>query len=264
MISLKILRPPVVVKANKKYFPTIGQSMCYFLIKHTDSSKKTTIENSQNEKFDVFLQNRSINPVNEWTSKTEQLISTYISNDKNGFIRTKDGVNTTNVANGKIKVLINDSKYFYTNNTDVEGYKMPKYMLFRMQPSSKGILDKTGELGASSQVYFLPLKQYNLNEIKHINSFFNSDTYNTLQKITTTGQYLKDSFVKTLDIDKIIKSSKIKHFITKKHRKGGTSLKSRKTYNYSKKIKSKSLKAVKKGGRNKTIKHKKNSFFKLW
>ncbi len=74
-----------------------------------------------------------------------------------------------------------------------------------MQPSSQGIIDKTGHLGLSSQIYFLPLEEYSTNEIKGIEGFFKSSIYKKLQQITTTGQYLKDSFIKNLNIDKIKK-----------------------------------------------------------
>lgn len=246
---------------KKRYFPSIGQSMCYFLIKNqpTDNSQKTIIESSEGNKFNTILQDRSINPVNNWTSQTENLINIYLTNEHNGFIRTKDGVNTSNVNNGKIKVIINDSKDFLTNNQNIEGYGIKKYILFRMQPSSQGILDKTGKLGLSSQIYFLPLKQYSVTEINAIDNFFKSDIYKKLQQITTTGQYLKDSFIKNLNINKIIKSSKLKNFITKKHRENKI-----KKDNASKKITNfiKKTKNRKRGGSKKTRKN--TSIFKLW
>ena len=191
---------------QKRYFPSIGQSMCYFLIQNKDASNNiTSIESSDGKIFDTTLKNRSINPVNDWTSQTEKLINTYLTDDKNRFIRTKDGVSVKNEEHGKIKVIINEGKDFFTNQRDVEGYGIKKYILFRMQPSSQGIIDKTGHLGLSSQIYFLPLEEYSKNEIKGIEGFFKSNIYKKLQQITTTGQYLKDSFIKNLNIDKIKK-----------------------------------------------------------
>ena len=252
---------------QKRYFPTIGKSMCYFLVKNSNSSdNKTEIEGSDGKIFDIGLKNRSINPVYDWNVETEKLMDMYMSNDKNGFIRTKDGISVPKVESGSIKVIINGDKHFFTNNPDVEGYKIKKYILFRMQPSSQGLLDKTGKLGLSGQIYFLPLQEYKINEINAIDKFFKSDIYKKLQQITTTGQYLKDSFIKNLDLNKIIHSSKIKKFITKKHREGNQKDKASKTITKFIKIKNKqkTKKQPTKTGGKKTRKHNKSLFNKFW
>lgn len=115
------------------------------------------------------------------------------------------------------------------------------FTLFRMQPSADGLLDSKGKFGlTTNQIYYLPLENYSDNDIQKIVKFFDSEEYKILQKTTTTGQFLKDGFIKSLDINKIIgkkskpmiiennssdidlektmAAKKIKSFITKKHR----------------------------------------------
>lgn len=194
---------------QKRFFPTVGQSMCYFLIQTKQSGNNgglTSIESSSDkEPIKVLLENRSINPVNNWTLQNEKLVDMYITDTKNGFTRTKDGVAIRPVKEGAITVIVNSNKEFKTNEKEVEGYKIPKYILYRMQPSSQGRLDKSGVLGLSAQIYFLPLNEYTKKQIESIDRFFKSDIYKTLQQLTTTGQYLKDAFIKHLNINKILK-----------------------------------------------------------
>lgn len=75
-----------------------------------------------------------------------------------------------------------------------------------------------------------------------IENFFISQDYRKLQQITTTGQYLKDIFIKHIDIQKIIKNyaaTKLQAIIRgkqirKKHnitKKGGYIRKSKRLYN---------------------------------
>jgi hypothetical protein len=192
---------------KRRYFPTVGQSMCYFLIQNKkDTPHKrmpTTIQSGEKESIEVELKDRSINPVNNWTLHNEKLMDKYITNHQNGFIRTKDIVKLEG-SSGKITVIVNSEKDYTTNDDTIQGYKIRKYILYRMQPSAQGRLDKTGRYGLFSQIYYLPLKDYTDKQIESIKEFFESDMYRTLQQVTTTGQYLKDAFIKSIDISKII------------------------------------------------------------
>lgn len=191
------------IKSN--YFPGIGQQMCYFLLRKTKTNNhKTTITNNKGNSFDVVMKDRSVNPVGDWSPSTEKLINEYLNNDnQNSFIRTSEE-KIQNIPSGKIKVLINSTESIKTNNRDVEGYGITKFILFRMQPSVEGILDSTGNIGLSTdQIYYLPLEGYNKTDIGKIVNFFKSEQYKILQKATTTGQFLKDGFIKSINIDKI-------------------------------------------------------------
>jgi hypothetical protein len=263
------------IKTN--YFPGIGQQMCYFLIrKRKTNGYKTTITNNKGISFDVVIEDRGINPVGDWSPNTEKLIDQYMNNNKqNNFIRTSEK-NIKNSPDGKIKVLINSTNSIRTNDKNVEGYGVTKFILFRMQPAVEGILDSTGNIGLSTdQIYYLPLEGYNKTDINKIVKFFKSEPYKILQKATTTGQFLKDVFIKSININKIIGKSpksliveesenssevdkkeeagkKIKTLITKKHRE-----------------KKQQTKKSSKGGKKYTRKHKpskktRKTFFSLF
>ena len=191
---------------KKTYFPKIGQSMCYFLVQKNKkiSGFETTIINQKNDEIKVILENRPVNPISDWNNKTEKLIRKYINLEKNNFIRTTDSVKIHESSDGDITVIINANKSIRTNNKNIEGYKIPKYIFFRMQPSADGIMDKTGNFGLGQQIYYLPLSTYNSEQKILIDNFFKSNDYKTLQQITTTGQYLKDAFIKSLNINKIL------------------------------------------------------------
>lgn len=226
-----------------RYFPGIGQQMCYFLLKKIKTNGfKTKITNNKDNKIDVIIKDRAINPVVDWSIYTEKIINEYIdTNKQNNFKRTSE-VNIENNPDGKIKVLINSNESVKTNNKDIEGYGLSKFILFRMQPAAEGVLDATGNVGLSTdQIYYLPLEEYNKTDVNNIIKFFKSEQYRVLQKATTTGQFLKDAFIKSININKIVgktlkrkliieddssnsvtikrdAAKKIKSFVTKKHR----------------------------------------------
>ena len=228
---------------RQRYFPKIGQSMCYFLVqKRKTVNFKTTIISQDGSKFVVVLKSRAINPVNEWTKETELLVEKYIGKDINGYKRSRDGVTIPENSSGSISVIMNSKNTKKTNKSDIEGYHIPKYILFRMQPPATGIFDETGRFGVGPQIYYLSLSDYNRSQRLLIDKFFNSQDYRKLQQITTTGQYLKDTFVKHIDIAQIIenqaatkiqavtrgKQTRKKHNITKK---GGNFKRSKRIYN---------------------------------
>ena len=76
-----------------------------------------------------------------------------------------------------------------------------------MNPTNPGILDFKGNYGLYAQIYYIPIKNIN---VKKMEAFFNSDNYNTLVKSITTSQFLKDSFVKYIDINQFLINPNIK------------------------------------------------------
>jgi type I restriction-modification system DNA methylase subunit len=206
---LKIINYDVIhINLNNiknRFFTGIGQNMCYFLLKKTKTNEyNTNIINNNGEDLNIIIKDRSVNPVANWSQTTEELIDKFIMNDTNDFIRT-NAKKITLDPNGKMSVLENSTKKHKTNDDEIQGYKIPKFILFRMRPSADGLLDVEGNLGLmTDQIYYLPLEKYSNAEIQKIITFFNSEEYKTLQKITTTSQFLKDAFIKSLNIDKII------------------------------------------------------------
>jgi superfamily II DNA or RNA helicase len=241
-----MLYDTIIINFNnirQRYFPNIGQSMCYFLVqKRKTLNSKTIIISQDGSKFSIVIKSRPINPVNEWTKDTEILVEKYIGEQENGYKRTRDGVSIPENSNGSVSVIMNSKDIKKTNNSNIEGVNVPKYILFRMQPSATGIFDKTGQFGVGPQIYYLSLIPYTISQRKMIENFFISQDYRKLQQITTTGQYLKDIFIKHIDIQKIIKNhaaTKLQAItrgkqIRKKHnitKKGGYIRKSKRLYN---------------------------------
>ena len=73
---------------QKRYFPSIGQTMCYFLVQTGTKNNKTKIlqiNNQDNKNISIILKDRNINPVRDWTSETEKIFSDYITTEKNDF-----------------------------------------------------------------------------------------------------------------------------------------------------------------------------------
>lgn len=66
-----------------------------------------------------------------------------------------------------------------------------------MKPTNEGLLDFKGVYGLYAQIYFIPIKGIN---IKKLQQFFTSNEYRTLVNSVTTSQYLKDAFVKHINI----------------------------------------------------------------
>jgi hypothetical protein len=198
---------------QQRYFPNIGQSMCYFLVQNKtyDDKFETSITNNDSKQLHIVLRDRCINPVREWNNETEKLFNKYITNEKNAFKRTHEGVTLTSDKNGTIQVVMNADKTINTTNNNAEGYKIIKFFLFRMQPARDGVLDSTGKFGLGQQIYYIPLTNFNKLQIEKISRFFKGNEYRKLQESTTTGQYLKDSFISHINISKVIESSN-KHF----------------------------------------------------
>ena len=184
---------------QKTYFPGIGQPMCYFLVEKNKKNVffETTIINQTNNKFKVNLKDRPVNPIRNWTIETERLIAKYITNTENDFKRTSDNKIPRKDANGTITIIESATSKYKTNDTTAQGYKIPKYILFRMKPTNEGLLDFKGTYGLYAQIYFIPIKGINIKKLQH---FFTSNEYRTLVNSATTSQYLKDALVKHINI----------------------------------------------------------------
>ena len=184
---------------QKTHFPGIGQSMCYFLVEKSKKQNnfKTTIINQKDDKLFIELQNRPVNPIRNWTNETEKLILKYITKEENAFKRTSDDDTPPRNDNGNIIVIESAKREYKTNDQTSQGYKVPKYILFRMSPTHEGKLDLKGNYGLYAQIYFIPIKGIN---VKKLQGFFSSEDYKLLVNSITTSQYLKDSFVKHIDM----------------------------------------------------------------
>ena len=195
---------PIYIFLNdlkKRWFPRVGSNlkMCYFVIVNETYCGDTLIENRRGN-VRVSLQNRTVNPVEDWTLENDALISKYLG-EKNNFVRTSD---TIKVEPGDVLYLQNPERISsVAMNEKIKKdsqYGKEKYILFRMKPFEKGIHDM-GNFLLAPQIFFLPLENHTKEEKKRIISFFESETWEKIVRSTTTSQFLKGGLVDFLNIN---------------------------------------------------------------
>ena len=219
---------------QKRYFPKIGQSMCYFLVENSqkNTNVKTIIVNQYGEKLNVILQNRSVNPIRNWTAKTELLLKKYLIHSENKAVYNR-GTDESDYMGGKYEVIYKPNKNLHTDNIALApGLGFKKMVLFENIPESEGKLDITGNYGVGPHTIYIPFET--IIEGKILHNFFKSQDYKDLLKAILTSQYLKISIIKHLNFKKIFEqpnlkiNSAVKKYITHKNlnsKKGGNSKK---------------------------------------
>lgn len=237
-----ILLNTILISFNniqRTHFPGIGQSMCYFLVQNSIKIPTfQTIIISQNSYFKVVLKDRSVNPVNEWTKKTEDLISLYTHNEANKAIYYR-GLKESNYSerDGKYEVIYTPTKKLYTNDESLApGRGISKIVLFEYKPSANGYLDVDGNYGVGPHTIYIPFEKKS--HAKKLERFFSSPEYKELVRLTTTSGRLKISFIRSIKIDFILQQELAATKIQQAHRtktnkrrnKGGNQL--RKTRKY--------------------------------
>jgi 2-polyprenyl-3-methyl-5-hydroxy-6-metoxy-1,4-benzoquinol methylase len=185
---------PKHIYFNLKRWFSVGQNlkMCYFVLSN-EERHLTAIETKCI--FTTFLKAR-INPVEEWSEESEQLLQKYLSTERNGFKITNkrhrleaEKLGTWGEKKGEVRVYQNQQRFFFTHSDEIIE---EKYVLFRMKPFDCGVCEKCL---LSSDIYFLPLTDYSTEEKERICRFFHSDDYQTLARVTTTSQYLKAGLI---------------------------------------------------------------------
>jgi Eco57I restriction-modification methylase len=191
---------------RQKYFPKIGQEMCYFLVhKVPRKNKTTTIIDLNGEKFDVILKDRPVNPVRQWTKETEKIIDKYISNEKNVSKYNRGTSKNDYSKSGKYSVIYTPKEILYTDNEKLApDYKVKKVVLFEFK-THQPIFDETGKYGLGPHTFSIPVK--NNVDGKILERFFKSNIYQSILESTTTSQYLKSSLISHLNINKILNKS---------------------------------------------------------
>ena len=215
---------------QKRYFPKIGQSMCYFLVENSqkNTNVKTIIVNQYGEKLNVILQNRSVNPIRNWTAKTELLLKKYLIHSENKAVYNR-GTDESDYMGGKYEVIYKPNKNLHTDNIALApGLGFKKMVLFENIPESEGKLDITGNYGVGPHTMYIPFETNT--EGKILQNFFKSTDYKDLLNSILTSQYLKTSIIKHLNLIKIFEqpnlkiTSAIANFFTRKNinsKKGG-------------------------------------------
>ena len=136
-----------------------------------------------------------------------------------------------------------------------------------MSPTHEGRLDFKGNYGLYAQIYFIPIKGIN---VKKLQGFFSSEDYKTLVNSVTTSQYLKDSFVKHIDIGLFSLKRQTKKALSSDNYSPDDSVKNISEHILSEPGKTKETKKQTKGkkggakpGKKRTRKNK-DSMWKLW
>jgi len=189
---------------QKRYFPSIGQSMCYFLVQvsNKNDNLETTINNNIDHSFKLILENRPINPISDWTLNTEKIVRDYISSNRNEAVYNR-GTNKSSYNIGKYTVVYTPEQMLYTNNHKLaSGIGIKKIILFEYKPFAIPFIDNTGKYGVGPHTFYIPFKKNT--EGKLMERFFKSNIYKTLVKVSITSQYLKTSLVSYLNINKIL------------------------------------------------------------
>jgi hypothetical protein len=209
---------------RKTFFPKIGISMCYFLIQKRikDSKLKTSILNQDNNIIEVILKNRPINPISEWTEKTETIVNQYLSEIQNNAHYFR-GNSEKDYTGGKYKVIYTPDKILRTNDIKMApGIDIKKIVLFETKPMEDGILDN-GTHGVGPHTIYVPVNTEKDGRL--LNTFFSSDIYKTLVKVSLTSQYLKTSLISHIDINKILNTPNNPFYIRGKLSVGGSTRK---------------------------------------
>ncbi len=196
---------------KKKYFPKVGQNlrMCYFVLKR-ESCRPTLIETAHSSSYILLSPTSTVNPVEDWTEENEILLRKYLGK-RNGFKRTGEKNSkciqaltenlTENLTDSPTNYIIQNPSRQKPIWIDSEKEILlglqpfgPKYILFRMQPYEKGIYDKHSQYILHSQIYYL------LSPTDSQQSFFESEIFYKLVKMTTTSQFLKNGLIEYINV----------------------------------------------------------------
>lgn len=187
----------------QRFFPGIQQYMCYFLLQKIAGKSKTVIENTNGSHFQIFLADRPMNPVRDWTLKTERMIKKYISNKKNIAIYNR-GKPLSSYKGNKYSLIYTKTKKLTCNNIDFAvGLGIKKAVIFLISTDLDFVMDYEGKYGVGPNTFYIP---FDTNaEGKRLEHFLNSSDYKELALATkTTRQYLKIGFIQHLNLEKIM------------------------------------------------------------
>ena len=246
---------------QKRYFPRIGQSMCYFLVETStkNNKTKTQVNNQDNKTISIILKDRNINPVRDWTFETEKIFSEYITTVRNDSVYYR-GTTESDYEGGKYTVIYlpnRDNIYLKTNNEKLApGLGIKKIVLFETVPASNGIVDYNGEYGVGPHTIYIPFQSNT--EGKLLERFFKSQIYRKLvDSSQTSHRYLKVTLISYLNLNKILlnRVPKTKKAKTTEDISISASSKTKKRYSYS---------SDKKTMHNKKTHKNKKSLFKFW
>lgn len=189
--------------SNQTFFPGIQQSICYFLLKKEEPANQLTlIESNDSNKFQVTLLDRPVNPVHDWTMKTEKLINKYVGNDRNS-VKYNRGKMLKSYKGNKFPIIYSSSKTIYTNKKDLAtGIGLKKAIIFAISNNFSFKMDYTGKFGSGPNTFYIPFET--AKQGNSLEKFLKSDDYKMLVSSTKTNRkYLKIALIEYLKLGKI-------------------------------------------------------------
>jgi len=206
---------------SRVFFPGIQQPFCYFLMNKVNSKRintstnKTIIEkytdtnddNNNNERFQVVLKDRPVNPVRNWTPYSEKLVTTFVSNKRNKVVYNR-GKALTEYKGTKYPIIYTASQKLATGDKELAvGWGQPKAVVFLISPTFAFEMDYKGKYGVGPNTLYIPFDT--VAQGKKIERFLNSEDYKVLAAATQTSrQYIKIALIEYLSLDKIMEEKK--------------------------------------------------------
>jgi len=177
-----------------QFFPKIQQNICSFLIQ-SNKSQKTKI----NGLFELILKDRPLNPVNNWTVKTDHLLDKYISNVKNNSIYNR-GKNLAEYSGSEYELIYTPTKNIFTDDISLAiGYGIPKIIIFCISPLFEFKMDFDGLWGIGPNTFYIPILS-----VTHglaLEKLLKSEDYLLIANaVKTTRQFLKIGLIQYLKI----------------------------------------------------------------
>jgi len=206
----------------QSFFPGIQQSMCYFLLAKADKFDDfTIIESNDTNKFKIQLLDRPVNPVKQWTPKTEKLVTKFVSLKRNHVVYNR-GKSVNLYKGNKIPIIYTSSKTLYTNKHELAaGLGKKKAIIFAISTDHAFKMDFTGKFGVGPNTFYIPFET--VKQGKQLESFLKSDNYQLLVSSTKTNRkYLKIALIEHLKLDKIMNNNTNKTMKMRKNYKNKT------------------------------------------
>ena len=179
------------------FFPKIQQNICSFLI-HSNKFKKG-IHKTMINGVELVLRDRPLNPVNNWTQITDNLLDKYISNVKNNSIYNR-GKNLAEYSGSKYELIYTLNKNIFTDDKYLAtGYGIPKIVIFCISPTFEFKTDLDGLYGVGPNTFYIPI----LSELDglRLEKLLKSDEYLLIANaVKTTRQFLKIGLIQYLKI----------------------------------------------------------------
>jgi hypothetical protein len=165
-------------------------------------STETIIENKHGDKFTLELLDRPVNPVKNWSLETENLLSKFVSMEKNNAVYNR-GKPLEEYKGRKYKIIYTPSQLLYTDNKDLAvGLGVKKAVIFSISPDLAFKMDYHGTYGVGPNTFYIPFETKK--QGKNIEKFLQSEHYKLLAHATkTTRLFLKNAFIQHLNINKI-------------------------------------------------------------